>query len=186
MKMELCQQLSTEKGQHRQIFDFQSHHQLAHKLAVVKTLHNRAKTHCTYAGDGLDERKRVSEALMLNGYPRRVSQGVETMTRNQSEHQDDPRATITMPYIRGTSEAIKRLLNPLDIRTQFRPVTTLRNLLVHIKDPVPMEMKTGVVYQIGCQDCPATYVGQTGRTLSQRLKEHKSALTNAHPKKTLL
>ncbi len=50
-----------------------------------------------------------------------------------------------------------------------------------VKDPVPMEMKTGVVYQIGCQECPATYVGQTGRTLTQRLKEHKSALTNAHP-----
>ncbi len=47
-----------------------------------------------------------------------------------------------------------------------------------------MEMKTGVVYQIGCQECPATYVGQTGRTLTQRLKEHKSALTNAHPDKS--
>ncbi len=44
-----------------------------------------------------------------------------------------------------------------------------------------MEMTTGVGYQIGCQDCPATYVGQTGRTLTQRLKEQMSALTNAHP-----
>ncbi len=47
-----------------------------------------------------------------------------------------------------------------------------------------MEMQSGVVYQIGYQDCPATYVGQTGRTLTQRLKEHKSTLTNAHPDKS--
>ena len=37
-----------------------------------------------------------------------------------------------------------------------------------------MEMTTGVVYQIGCQDCAATYVGQTGRSLSTRIKEHVS------------
>ncbi len=153
--------------------DFRSHHPLAHKLAVVQTLHNRANTHCTYANDGLKERKRVSQALMMNGYPRRVSQGGRTLTRNQSREENDPRATVTIPYVRGTSEAIKRVLNPLDIRTQFRPVITLRNLLVHVKDPVPMEMKTGVVYQIGCQDCPATYVGQTGRTLTQCLKEEQ-------------
>jgi len=39
-----------------------------------------------------------------------------------------------------TSEAIKRILAP-----QFHPTTTLRKLLVHVKDPVPMEKRTGVV-----------------------------------------
>ena len=47
-----------------------------------------------------------------------------------------------------------------------------------------MELKTGIQYQIGCQDCSATYVGQTGRTLAQRLNKHKSALTNAHADKS--
>jgi len=162
--------------------DFQSHHPLAHKLAVVKTLQNRANTHCTYANDGLVEQKRVSRALMKNGYPRRVrQQQMGTATRNQMRQESNPTATVTIPYVRGTSEAIRRVLAPLDIRTQFHPTTTLRRLLVHVKDPVPMEMTTGVVYQIGCQDCAATYVGQTGRSLSTRIKEHKSALTNAHP-----
>ena len=59
-------------------------------------------------------------------------------------------------------------------------------MLVRVKDPVPQGMKSGVVYQVGCQDCPATYVGQTARALSQRLKEHKSALTNGHPEKSAI
>jgi len=165
-----------------QYLDFQSHHHLVHKLAVVKTLQNRANTHCTYANDGLVEQKRVSQALMKNGYPRRVTQQrMETATRNQTRQESNPRATVAIPYVRGTSEAIKRVLAPLDIRTQFRCATTLRRLLVQVKVPVPMEMTTGVVCQIGCQDCAATYVGQTGRSLNTRIKEHQSALTNAHP-----
>ena len=50
-----------------------------------------------------------------------------------------------------------------------------------MKDPVPPEEKTGVVYQVPCSDCLATYVGQTGRTLIHRLKENKRALTTANP-----
>ncbi len=74
-----------------------SHHPLAHKLAVARTLHNRANAHCTYFIDGLKERKRVSQALMMNGYQRRVSQGGRNLTRNQSREENDPRATVTIP-----------------------------------------------------------------------------------------
>ena len=33
-----------------------------------------------------------------------------------------------------------------------------------------------MVYQIDCKECEATYVGQTGRHLRERLKEHTKAL----------
>ena len=75
---------------------------------------------------------------------------------------------------------LRRVLGELDIRTQFKPLRTLRKLLVQVKDPVPDGRKMGVVYQIACKNCPAMCIGQT-RSLSQRFKEHKSALVNAHP-----
>ena len=74
----------------------------------------------------------------------------------------------------------------------FRPHRSLRNILTHVKDPIAvstsfkshksiaLEHRTGVVYSIPCHGCPVTYVGQTGRTLCHRLKEHKQAFRSAN------
>jgi hypothetical protein len=34
------------------------------------------------------------------------------------------------------------------------------------------------IYQMKCLDCPRKYIGQTGRTFSQRYKEHIQAIRN--------
>ena len=41
-----------------------------------------------------------------------------------------------------------------------------------------MEERKGVVYSISCTVCPKVYIGQTGRSLKHRLKEHWRALRN--------
>ena len=35
------------------------------------------------------------------------------------------------------------------------------------------------MYQLSCEDCGDTYIGQTGRTLQHRVAEHKRSLTTA-------
>ena len=35
-----------------------------------------------------------------------------------------------------------------------------------------------MVYSIPCKACPAMYIGQTGRPLETRVKEHKTAVRN--------
>ena len=42
-----------------------------------------------------------------------------------------------------------------------------------IKKKQKKEDKMGVVYEIPCHKCKQSYIGQTGRTLSKRIKEHK-------------
>ena len=70
--------------------------------------------------------------------------------------------------------------NDLDVsayvRVAFRPFRTLRQELVHPKDPVPELRRKGVVYTIPCDQCPRCYIGQTGQSLEQRLGEHHRAL----------
>ncbi|KYN37007.1 hypothetical protein ALC56_08798 [Trachymyrmex septentrionalis] len=42
------------------------------------------------------------------------------------------------------------------------------------KDVYPQTSKNNVVYKISCNDCDATYVGQTGRKLKTRIAEHRN------------
>ena len=41
---------------------------------------------------------------------------------------------MTLPYIRGNSETIARILQPYNIRAARKPITTLRRLLTNVQD----------------------------------------------------
>ena len=77
---------------------------------------------------------------------------------------------------RGVLEQLRRVLKDLQIRTVMRPHKTLRQMLVHLKDPLPDMERSNVVYRIPCAEYPATYVGETKRKLCKRIDEHKRAL----------
>ena len=81
----------------------------------------------------------------------------------------------TIPYIRGTSAAISRISSPLGIRAPSPPTNTLQQILVHPKDPIPEQEKL-CVYRIWCTHCPKAYIGQTSRTIAQRIKEHQRSV----------
>ena len=76
------------------------------------------------------------------------------------------------------SEALRRVQAPYTIKVTFCPLTSLRRVLSHPKDLIPLLYQSGVVYRIGCLVCDACYIGQTCRTLIQRRKEHRRAVDN--------
>jgi len=49
-------------------------------------------------------------------------------------------------------------------------------MLVHPKDPVPLDQRKWVIYSIPCNGCPKVYIGQMGQTLRHRLAEHRWSL----------
>ena len=118
--------------------------------------------------------KQVTEALRSNGYPSGFIHKHTTSGRGSGGQR--PKTTLTLLYICGLSEAIRHVLSHLEVKVVFCPMRTLRQLLVHPKDPVPAEEWKVVVYSIPCMDCPKVYVGQTGRCLKQRVSEHRRAL----------
>ena len=157
--------------------DFKSNHPIAHKLAVIRTLNHRARNLPSTPTAITDEERKVNQALEMNGYPKHLIENPPEPSPQPSQDSTTSDTTFaTIPYVKNTSEAIRQILAPLGIKTTFQPINTLRQLIVHPKDPVPKENKAGVVYQIPCSTCPQTYIGQTGRTLGQRLKEHQRAV----------
>ena len=157
-----------------------SHHPVAHKAAVVRTLMCRASALSSNGVERVAEEKKVMEELRDNGYPSGFVQR-HSDCRAPRRREDDQRVTrtsLTLPYISGLAETVRKNLRPLDIKVVFCPLHTLRHQLVRPKDPVPMDQRTGVVCQIPCSDCPKVYIGQSGRSLKHRLSEHRRALRN--------
>ena len=83
-----------------------------------------------------------------------------------------PKTNVGLPYMQGTSEALARVFKAHGVGTYHRPVNTIRSILVHHKDKTPDAQKCGLVYQVECPECPLTYIGETGRMLATRTKDH--------------
>ena len=161
--------------------DFLSHHPLSQKTAVVRSLLSRASTHSSSASALAQERERVVGALTQNGYPEHVLRHHRVLDRPHRAA-DTPRpswkSTVIVPYVRGVSEALRRILAPLEVRVCFKPHQTLGQLLSRAKDRVLDLDKSEVVYRVPCAGCSASYVGQTRRRLSQRLEEHRRSVAS--------
>ena len=60
------------------------------------------------------------------------------ITTERSDTDDDNKVIATIPYLKGTSERIARILRPHDITVAHKPSTTLRDVLTKVKDPSPI------------------------------------------------
>ncbi|KAL9983204.1 hypothetical protein ACROYT_G005342 [Oculina patagonica] len=79
--------------------------------------------------------------------------------------------TAVLPYVKGLSEQLRRCLQQQGVRAVFKSETTLRLQLVRPKDAVDSTKQDGVVYRIPCE-CGKVYIGETGRPMQDRIKEH--------------
>ena len=59
-------------------------------------------------------------------------------TRRIQEQESTSTTSIVLPYISGLSDAIKRIISSANVKVYFKPHSTLRQLLVRVKDPTPI------------------------------------------------
>ncbi|XP_050544291.1 uncharacterized protein LOC126907220 [Daktulosphaira vitifoliae] len=84
---------------------------------------------------------------------------------------DEKKGTLILPYIQGITDRISRIAQKFKLRTVFKPNTVAGSLLRNPIDKLP-EMQTPGVYEIPCS-CGKSYIGQTGRAIATRIKEHE-------------
>ena len=58
--------------------------------------------------------------------------------------------------------------------TSLKPHRTIRRELVHPKDKRDPLQSAEAVYEVPCDSCDKTYIGETGRLLSTRILEHRT------------
>ena len=166
-----------------QYLNFESNHPLEHKRGVVRTLTHRAETIVNDPEDREREFDYVMTALSHNGYPSWLLKDLKQPTKERQPSSKAVRQPssgtikktypVVMPYIRGFSEELRRILKGYNIQAYFKPTNTLRQLLVRPKDKLDKFQVTGPVYHIPCEDCSASYVGETERSFKARFMEHR-------------
>ena len=159
---------------------YNSFHHPSITNSVCKTLVNRAKTICKVGNMGC-ELEHLRSVLKMNGYPTKfIDNAMKTprSIREKTEYQ----FSVSLLYLRSASHKIERILKEVGIQVYHSSEDKLfRSLCTH-KDRVNEFQEPGV-YRILCE-CGLVYIGETGRNLSSRLKEHKTNCEKAELEKS--
>ena len=91
---------------------------------------------------------------------------------------------VSLPYIKGTNDKITKILNKHNINVAFTPTNTISQLIISVKDPINLNLQKGV-YVIPCS-YRKEYIGEIGRSLNIRIKEHTADLRRERSSKSAL
>ncbi|KYQ56914.1 hypothetical protein ALC60_04118, partial [Trachymyrmex zeteki] len=78
-----------------------------------------------------------------------------------------------LPFLSNITNTITSFINKLIVTTGYRCLNKLNSFIKVHKDRVNKTSNQNVVYKINCNDCNASYVGQT--------RETATAATNYYP-----
>ena len=137
------------------LLDQSSYNPTSHRATTVRTLTRSAQIICDSTDSLRDENEHLRQIFHKNDY------SDEFIDTNKYKHdkQNDVCAntetkneltTVSLPYIRGTSETFARILKPFNIRIAHKPTRTLRHLLTNVKDKDDPKDRQGTVYRIRC------------------------------------
>ena len=154
---------------------------------MLNTLINRA-INISDKDNWKKEKKTVKTVLKKNGYSNiQINKAFKTQQKrckekkNNVQHveyrngEEDQKKHVYLPYVKGTTDKIGRILERHNIKSVFKPQKKIMDLICHAKDKIPLSNPG--VYKIPCS-CGAVYVGQTKRKISTRIKEHIRNVTN--------
>ena len=151
--------------------NFESNHPICHKRSVAMSLVNCAKLLPSDEISKQQELQCVFGALRMNGYPGRF---VREWMMSQSVIEPSNNHCIIIPYVRGVSERISKILKVFNVKVFYKAFCKLTSFFQIPKDSVPFDMIRGVVYHLNCLDCASLYVGQTKKSMNS-FGQHKAA-----------
>ncbi|EYC03619.1 hypothetical protein Y032_0092g2523 [Ancylostoma ceylanicum] len=168
-----------------------SAHPIAMKRAVIRNMFKTANELCTGDQERQESRSIASKIAVVNGYtvfPHRSKSRVES-----GDVSPQNKLPLCLPFISDRiSSAVRRCIIQAqvqnDVRLENIPNDNIKSQLVRnrlydrhcicescVVCPYGRTgdcAQSGVIYQIQCLKCNAIYIGETGRTLGVRIKEH--------------
>jgi hypothetical protein len=150
-----------------------------------QSLHSRASTICQARQD-LAKEINLRHGLQLNGYPQGfIDSVINSEGSSRPKQEEKPLGSVYIPYVKGVSEKFKRVGNRYNIRTIFRTKHTLRSSLMNTRPKIEPQQTAQCGYSVLCE-CGRSYIGETGRLLAARFREHRHNLKEGLLKKSKL
>ncbi|XP_018394985.1 PREDICTED: uncharacterized protein LOC108773618 [Cyphomyrmex costatus] len=173
---------------------FLSNHPICHKIGTIYSLVDRAilLSHPEFQQKNLEQ---CITILLQNGYPidfifkyfnRRIKNLIQskkivstindnsnnTINDNSNNNNNVKKKYMVLPFIQGITHAVTNMFNKSLYKIGYRCLNKLDMFIKTLKDKKEIASNNNVVYKIPCKNCDITYVGQTKRKLSTRIKEH--------------
>lgn len=150
--------------------------------------------------------QRIYRILGNNNYPKRLidkmianvrSKNIRVPENSYAYLSFNDTANNTMPnteqsqhyasiaYVPGLSESISRSCEYFvpELKMAMRPHSKNGFSFTNLKSKIPKGQTSGVVYKVDCDDCNASYVGETTQKLCVRMAQHEYDSRKTHTTK---
>lgn len=138
----------------------------------------------------------IIKILLQNGYPisfifnninKRINHllrgtSITTDQNNKQTNDNKKKEFLRIPFINNFTRRFINIAKKHNLNAIFTINNKLSNFIKTGKDEIDKMKHSNVVYKISCNECDASYIGQTKRQLQTRVKEHRSninKLTNS-------
>ncbi|UYV75787.1 TIGD4 [Cordylochernes scorpioides] len=167
-------------------WNYSSQHHFSQKVGLVKTLIYRTFALIDDVVKRNEEVNSIKEDLIKEDFPIKLIDKIivdmnekyenNTLIQNLKCKNQETRF-ITLPYInqrfaRNFTNILKKYEK---IKIAWKPCNTISQYLNQHKNTQLTE-RAGLIYEVKCEKCDQSYVGQTSRTLKERMENHKYAL----------
>ena len=166
---------------------YSSHHPVNHKVSVARALFSRANRIISNNEKKIKEFHQITKKILKNnGFPNSKCSCKKYLQNHSIGKTDKLKQFASIPYVQSVSEPISRILAQVGIGVALKPHHTLSPLFRKPKDATNFKQKRALVYQISCRDCNAVYVGESGRSVRTRKREHADTVKTFSTKKSAL
>ncbi|XP_046492442.2 uncharacterized protein [Neodiprion pinetum] len=179
--------------------NFNSHHPMSYKIGTIINLVDRA---IKLSSTEFQEKNLslIYNILRWNDYPhgllhqhinkrRTYINNLPDNNIDSAPADDNNRPAITyipIPYVSGLFESLNRLFAKHNVKFVGKNSKDLQLVFDTGKDRIPTGKRSNVVYKIPCNDCNQVYIGQTGRHLNTRIREHQRNVHEIEERHTAL
>lgn len=156
----------------------ESYHPINYKMSAINAMCERAIS-CLENGETLKkEIKMIKQIIRNNNYKESIVDKIIKRIKNKKQHEDKNKKEEeeeylgALTYIGWNTQKIKKCFDKYGVKMAIKRSRTVFDLINNKNtEDIPITQKSGV-YKIECEDCNMVYIGESGRAVECRMKEH--------------